>query len=311
VCAAQKSTVVFRIAACLLVHSYFVIYPSTAMLPAQHYKRHQRDMARSNLNDVTHWLATAHALADASGAVITPFFRKRLRIDNKAEAGAFDPVTAADKASERAIRKIIRHEFPEHGIVGEEYADLAGSSPFRWVIDPIDGTRAFMMGMPLWGTLIGLLHRDTPIVGMMDQPYTRERFWGTNKGAYARSVTGEIRRMKTRSCPALGDAILTSTSPDLFKAGKEKQAFGQLAHEVRMTRYGGDCYAYCMLAAGHIDLVVEAGLKVFDIVPLIPVIEAAGGVVTAWDGSPATSGGRVIAAGDPVLHAKAVKRLAI
>lgn len=267
-------------------------------------------MTRMTSNDLTHWLDTAHALANASGVAIAPYFRRRLRIVNKAEGGAFDPVTAADKAAERAIRKIIRRDFPDHGIVGEEFADRAGQSPFKWVIDPIDGTRAFMMGMPLWGTLIGLMHIDQPVVGMMDQPYTRERFWGTAKGAYARAVDGTVRRIKTRDCATIGDAILTSTSPDLFKAGKERDAFGRLSGQVRMTRYGGDCYAYCMLAAGHVDLVVEAGLKVFDIVPLIPVIEAAGGVVTGWDGAPATSGGRVIAAGDQALHAKALKILA-
>ena len=266
-------------------------------------------MTRMSSKDAQYWLDTAHALADVSGAVIAPYFRRRLRIENKAEGRAFDPVTAADKAAERAIRKIIRERHPDHGIIGEEFADLAGSSPFHWVIDPIDGTRAFMMGMPIWGTLIGLVCDEQPVVGLMDQPYTGERFWGTSKGAFARSVDGKVKRLKTRSCANLSDAILTSTAPDMFETGKEAQAFNQLSATVRMTRYGGDCYAYCMLAAGHIDLVVEAGLKVFDIVPLIPVIEAAGGIVTGWDGSPATNGGRVIAAGDAALHAKALKLL--
>jgi histidinol phosphatase-like enzyme (inositol monophosphatase family) len=268
-------------------------------------------MTRITSKDLAQWLQAAHTLADASGDAITPLFRRRLKIENKAADRAFDPVTAADKAAERAIREIIREKYPDHGIVGEEFANLAGSSPFSWVIDPIDGTRAFMMGMPTWGTLIGLLNSEQPVVGLMDQPYTRERFWGTAMGAYARAVDGSVKRIRTRTCASVSEAILTSTAPDMFKPGKEAQVFGQLSATVRMTRYGGDCYAYCMLAAGHVDLVVEASLKVFDIVPLIPIIEAAGGVVTGWDGSPATNGGRVIAAGDPALHAKVLKLLAV
>jgi histidinol phosphatase-like enzyme (inositol monophosphatase family) len=315
VCAAQKSTAVFRIAAIANMHSSFKIYPDTAKLHHIQTARRPGRMTRTTSHtftsrDLAHWLETAHALADASGAAIRPFFRRRLKIENKATGGAFDPVTAADKAGERAIRTIIRRTFPDHGIVGEEYADRAGLIPLSWVLDPIDGTRAFMMGMPLWGTLIGLLHGEQPVVGLMDQPYTGERFWGTLKGAYARSADGTVKRIKTRACTTLSDAILTATAPDMFTQGNDAKAFGALSAKVRMTRFGGDCYAYCMLAAGHVDLVVEAKLKVFDIVPLIPVIEAAGGIVTAWDGSPATRGGRIIAAGDPALHAKAIKILA-
>jgi myo-inositol-1(or 4)-monophosphatase len=266
-------------------------------------------MMRISPLDLAAWLAVAHDLADASGAAITPYFRKRMSIENKADAGAFDPVTAADKAAERLIRKLLRQRFPEHGIIGEEFETVLSDSPLTWVIDPIDGTRAFMSGMPLWGTLIGLMNGDTPILGLMDQPYTKERFWGTAKGAFARDTHGEIRRVRTRACPTLADAILMSTAPELFKPGVERRRFGQVADRVRMTRYGGDCYAYCMLACGHIDLVVEAGLKIFDIVPLIPIIEAAGGVVTDWTGAPPIAGGRVVAAGDPTLHAAALKVL--
>jgi histidinol phosphatase-like enzyme (inositol monophosphatase family) len=255
------------------------------------------------------WLEVAHQLADASGPVIMPFFRKRMRIENKAGIGAFDPVTAADKAAETIIRKTIAVQFPDHGVIGEEFADTAGTSPYTWVIDPIDGTRAFMSGMPLWGTLIGLMYDHHPIVGMMDQPYTRERFWGTAKGAFGRSVSGEIRRIKTRPTTTLTDAVLMSTSPDLFKPGTERRRFEAVSKVARMTRYGGDCYAYCMLASGHVDIVVEAGLKIFDIVPLIPIIEAAGGIVTDWTGAPATGGGRIVAAGNRALHAEVLERL--
>jgi myo-inositol-1(or 4)-monophosphatase len=267
-------------------------------------------MTRFSTTDLTAWLGVAHDLADASGAVIAPYFRKRLSVENKAVSGAFDPVTAADKAAERLIRKILTQRFPDHGVIGEEFANTVGKTPLTWVIDPIDGTRAFMSGMPLWGTLIGLMHGDAPVIGLMNQPYTRERFWGTPKGAYARDIDGATRRIRTRSCGALADAVLMSTAPELFKPGIERRRFGQVAERVRMTRYGGDCYAYCMLAAGHVDLVVEAGLKIFDIVPLIPIIEAAGGVVTDWTGAPPIAGGRVVAAGDAALHAAALRILA-
>jgi myo-inositol-1(or 4)-monophosphatase len=267
-------------------------------------------MTRHTSPHVAAWLESAHALADASGAAILPYFRKRLKIQNKAGAGAFDPVTAADKAAERAIRNMITAQFPDHGIIGEEFADRSGPTGLTWVLDPIDGTRAFMTGLPTWGTLIGLMAGDVPIVGLMDQPYTRERYWGTAKGAFMREANGSVSRLKTRVCPTLEQAILSATTPEIFKPGIERRRFGELTGAVRMTRYGGDCYAYCMLAGGHIDLVVEASLKVFDIVPLIPIIEAAGGVVTAWDGSTAVQGGRVVAAGDPSLHAKVLTLLA-
>jgi myo-inositol-1(or 4)-monophosphatase len=266
-------------------------------------------MLRYSSPELAEWLQVAHQLADASGAVISPFFRKRLKVQNKAQPGSFDPVTEADTAAEQEIRRILAKQFPHHGIIGEEFADIGSDSPLTWVVDPIDGTRAFMSGMPLWGTLIGLMFADKPIVGLMDQPYTRERFWGTSKGAFSRNVAGDVRRIRTRPCASLGDAVLMSTAPEMFKPGHEHRRFTQISKAVRMTRYGGDCYAYCMLASGHIDLVVEAGLKIFDIAPLIPIIEAAGGVVTDWTGAPATQGGRVIAAGDRALHAAALRIL--
>jgi histidinol phosphatase-like enzyme (inositol monophosphatase family) len=261
--------------------------------------------------DSAAWLDVAHQLADASGPVILPLFRRRMKIENKAGPGAFDPVTAADKAAEKAIRKIISARFPDHAVIGEEFADTHPTQPqpLTWIIDPIDGTRAFVSGLPLWGTLIGLMNGPVPVVGLMDQPYTRERFWGTKKGAFSRDAVGKVRRIRTRRCTGLSDAVLMSTAPELFQPGAERRRFESVSKSVRMTRYGGDCYAYCMLAAGHIDLVVEAGLKIFDIVPLIPIIEAAGGVVSDWNGGPATSGGRVIAAGDALVHAAALEFL--
>lgn len=255
-------------------------------------------------------LTFAHEAAELSGVAILPHFRKRLGVENKAGAGGFDPVTAADKGAERIIAKALKQRFPDHGIVGEEYGRREGAGRFRWVIDPIDGTKGFILGLPTWGTLIGLLDGDRPRLGLMSQPFTRERFWSAETASYL-SVGGEKpKKLKTRECPDLASAMLSTTHPDLFAAGAEAEAFQRIKSATRMTRYGGDCYAYCLLAAGHIDLVVEAGLKPHDIVALIPIIERAGGVITTWDGKPAIHGGRILACGDPTLHAKAMKVLA-
>ena len=249
-----------------------------------------------------------HALADASGAAILPFFRSRFSAENKSKAGgAFDPVTEADKAAEVVIRRLITEAFPGHGIEGEEFGIERASAEFRWVIDPIDGTRAFMAGLPVWGSLIGLTRGGAPVLGLMNQPFTRERFWGDGGRAQWRGPTGE-RRLMTRRCASLGEAIVSTTSPRLF-AGSEAERYDAVERACRLARYGCDCYAYCMVAAGQIDLVVENGLKPHDIVPLIPIIEGAGGIVTAWDGGSAGAGGTVVAAGDRRLHEAAVKLL--
>jgi myo-inositol-1(or 4)-monophosphatase len=250
-------------------------------------------------------LEFAHALADLSAGAILPYFRKRLAVSNKAGPGAFDPVTAADRAAERAIRKAVHARIPDHGIVGEEYGAVAGGGRYRWVIDPIDGTRAFIMGSPLWGTLVGLMDGPRQALGLMNQPFTAERFWSDGRRAHWRGADGKARRIATRPCARLADAVLTSTHPELFATPDEAGRFNEVRSRVRMTRYGGDCYGYCLLAAGFVDLIVEAGLKPYDIVALVPIIEAAGGVVTTWDGGPATEGGRIIAAGDRRVHQEA------
>ena len=252
----------------------------------------------------------AHALADISGAVIRPYFRKPLNVANKAGKGAFDPVTEADRAAERAMRKALEKRWPEHGLIGEELGTSGEDARFRWVLDPIDGTRAFIMGSPLWGTLIGLLDGEEAILGLMDQPYTGERYWSGAKATHFRSGAGKPQKLKTRACASLNDATLTATHPDLFAKGREADGFARLAARVRMTRYGGDCYGYCLLAAGFVDLVVEAGLKAHDVVALIPIIERAGGRITTWDGGPAIEGGRIVAAGDTRLHEQALAVLA-
>lgn len=255
-------------------------------------------------------LEVAHDLADLSAKAILPQFRKAIAVEDKGGAAGFDPVTAADKAAERVIRRALAQRFPDHGIVGEEFGARDGAGRYRWIIDPIDGTKAFVMGLPTWGTLIGLTDDGQPLLGLMNQPYVGERFWGSGGSAHVRGAQGRTRRLRTRACPRLGDAILSATTPAMFKPGHERAAFDRLSSQCRMTRFGSDCYAYCLLAAGLVDLVVESGLKTVDIAPLIPIIEGAGGVVTDWTGGPAVAGGRVVAAGDARLHRRALDSLA-
>jgi histidinol phosphatase-like enzyme (inositol monophosphatase family) len=250
----------------------------------------------------------AHDLADNAGSVILPHFRGAGAVSNKAEQ-AFDPVTEADRAAERIMRGMIQDKYPDHGIHGEEFDDVPASGPYRWTLDPIDGTRSFILGLPSWGTLIGLSGESGPVIGMMDQPYVQERFWGSASGAYFRGRQGE-RQIHTRRCASLSEAVLTSTTPDMFN-GEEAERFQALAAHVRMARFGGDCYLYCLLAMGLIDIVAEASLKAFDIAPLIPIIHAAGGVVTSWDGGDPANGGRILAVGDPSLHEAAMRALAL
>lgn len=253
------------------------------------------------------FLEFAHDLAEASGSAILPHFRGPGSITDKGRE-SFDPVTEADRGAEAAMRKLIEAQYPDHAIAGEEFPDKPGQGPYEWVLDPVDGTKAFITGVPIWGTLIGLRENGRPLLGMMDQPYLRERFWNAPDGAYFRSRNRE-GRITTRSCMSLSEAILGATTPDMFKGG-DLARFRDLSGACRMTRYGGDCYMYCMLAMGLVDIVAEAQLKPFDIAPLIPIIEAAGGKVTSWDGGDASQGGRVLAVGDPSLHEKAVKILA-
>jgi histidinol phosphatase-like enzyme (inositol monophosphatase family) len=257
--------------------------------------------------DFEAFLALAHVLADQASAVILPHFRTVLSIDHKG-GSAFDPVTEADRAAEGAMRAILAEAYPQHGILGEELGSLRADADYCWVLDPIDGTRAFILGQPLWGILIGLLHHGRPLLGLMHQPFTGERFFSRAGAAFYRR-SGTESRLKTRACPSLSAAFLTCTTPDMFEGEEERQRFEALGRQVRLTRFGGDCYNYCLLAMGQIDLVVEAGLKPFDILPLIPIIERAGGVVTTWEGGDPSAGGRILAAGDPHLHAKAVHAL--
>lgn len=254
-------------------------------------------------------LTCAHDLADLAGPLTLEHFRSPMLVDNKGSDRDFDPVTVADRAAEEAMRREIGIRFPDHGVIGEEFAETAGSSRYRWVIDPIDGTRSFIMGWPMWGMLIGLIRDGSPHLGLMDQPFTKERFWCSARAAHYRYGDGTSGLLATRTCDGLAAAVLSTTHPDLFDPGKQADGFARIKREVRMTRFGGDCYAYAMLAAGHCDLVVEAGLKPHDIAALVPIIERAGGVVTTWEGEAAINGGNIVAAGDPKVHAEAVALL--
>ena len=246
-------------------------------------------------------------LAAAAGDALLPFFRTSLSVENKSRGGNFDPVTAADRAAEQAMRALIRANFPEHGVVGEEFGNERADAEYVWVLDPIDGTKSFISGMPAWGTLIALMRDGEPVYGLMHQPFTREHFSGDCGAAHYRGPTG-ARALRARRCASLAAATLMTTSPLLMDEA-ERGAFGRVEKLVRLSRYGGDCYAYCMVAAGHVDLVIEAGLKPYDVIPLIPIITGAGGVITTWDGGPAKHGGRIVAAGDKRVHEAAIALL--
>jgi myo-inositol-1(or 4)-monophosphatase len=234
-------------------------------------------------------------LADAAAGVTLEYFRQKIDIDDKVKNGLFDPVTEGDRGAEAAIRALIDSEYPDHNIIGEEYGIKEGQSDFTWVLDPIDGTRAFISGLPTWGTLIALLYKGEPIMGIIDQPYLKERYLGAPDGS---TLNGEP--IKTRTCKALSSATLSTTDPDLFK-GAERAAFDKILSNVKLVRYGLDCYAYAIVASGHMDLVVESGLESYDMMALIPVIRGAGGAVSNWCGDTPNDSGHLLAVGDAEL----------
>jgi myo-inositol-1(or 4)-monophosphatase len=258
-------------------------------------------------------------LAQVASEVILPFFRSSIGAEDKSRGGVFDPVTEADRGAEAAMRRLISQTFPAHGVIGEEYGADRPDAEYVWVLDPIDGTKSFISGLPTWGTLIGLMHRGRPVYGMMSQPFTRERYFGDGKRTRIRSLAisrGEnppsewtTRTLRTRGCGSLAEATLMTTNPLLIKDESDRAAYRAIEAGARLVRYGGDCYAYCALAAGFVDLIVETNLKPHDVVALVSIIEGAGGKITTWDGGEAAKGGRIIAAGDPGLHEVARKRL--
>jgi len=250
------------------------------------------------------FIEVAYEQVNAAGKIALQYFRQPLTVENKLQGGAFDPVTEADKGVEQHLREGLARAFPDHAIEGEEFGVSAGDSDYRWIIDPIDGTRAFMTGVPGWGVLLGLRKGDENILGVMHQPFLRETYIGSALGGEMRTEAA-VTPLITRGTTELSQACLYSTHPELFSEA-EFAAYNRVADQVKLMRYGGDCYSYCMLALGQIDLVGESGLQSYDIMPLIPVIEAAGGVITNWQGGDASNGGQVVAAANAELHQQAL-----
>ena len=243
-------------------------------------------------------------LADAAAVEAMRYFRADMDIENKFQIG-FDPVTEGDKRAEAAIRSILEAEFPEHGILGEEYGALNTDRSHVWVIDPIDGTRAFIAGLPVWGTLVGLKVDGHARMGFINQPYMGELFVADGDGAFLITRDGNQQQLRTRKNCALMDAILFTTSPKLF-TGDEHAAIERLESQVKLSRYGTDCYGAALVAAGYADIWIEAGLQPYDIVGIVPVIEQAGGIVTTINGDRPEDGGTIIACGSSDLHSEAI-----
>lgn len=254
--------------------------------------------------DLTALERVACQLADAARPVTLEHFRSRgLQADNKAAEG-FDPVTVADRAAEQAMRRILAHERPDDGIYGEEFGTTSGTSGLTWVLDPIDGTRGYISGTPTWGVLIAVADDRGPLLGIIDQPYIGERFVGSARHAWSDGPAGR-GTLGVSNTRALDQATVFTTFPEVGTKA-EGEAFHRVASQARLTRYGMDCYAYALLAAGQVDLVIEAGLSAYDIQAPIAVVRAAGGIVTDWQGGPAHQGGQAVAAATPELHAQAM-----
>jgi myo-inositol-1(or 4)-monophosphatase len=248
----------------------------------------------------------ARRLAAVAGKTILPLFRSPAAIENKmSREDGFDPVTEADRAAERVMRDMIERAYPDHGVTGEELDAKPPKSEFNWVLDPIDGTRSFICGMPTWTTLIALTCRGKAILGLVSQPFVQEIFIGGSYGSWSESAYGR-RRLAVRPAAGLSDAILTTVAPEIYRSERQKRVLRALSAQARMTRFGGDAYFFAMLAAGFVDLAMDAGLETYDIAALVPIIEGAGGIVTTWDGGDATAGGDIIAAASPALHAEAL-----
>lgn len=252
-------------------------------------------------------IETAHELADVARVATLSYFRtSSLETENK-EVHRFDPVTAADRLSELRMREVLGRRRPQDGILGEEFGTTTGTSGLTWVLDPIDGTRGYLSGTPTWGVLISVRDAEGVLYGVIDQPYIGERFEGGLGRACAKGPLGEVA-LATRSPRLLSQAILFSTFPEVGTV-EEGAAFRRVAGQAKLVRYGTDCYAYALIAAGQIDLVIEAGLQAYDVQAPIAVIEAAGGIVTDWQGKAALDGGRILAAANRQIHAEALALL--
>jgi histidinol phosphatase-like enzyme (inositol monophosphatase family) len=252
-------------------------------------------------------LRFAHELADAASAAIMPHYRTGVSTEDKGQPGQFDPVTVADRAAEAAMRDLILKSYPSHGIIGEEYGRHQDGADFVWVLDPIDGTKSFITGLPLWGTLIGLLRDGEPCLGLSNHPFLNERFWGNGREAYGKGPLG-LKRLVTRKPVALSDAVLMAGTSTILDARLDAN-WRALMPRVKMLRYGSDCYDSNMLAEGHIDCILQRGLDIYDIAAIVPIVEGAGGVVTGLDGGEAIHSSTIVSTGDPSLHAVLLEAL--
>lgn len=256
------------------------------------------------------FLEFAYRMAVAAGEAILPHFRVAIDVEDKGGARGYDPVTVADRAAEAVIRAEVARAHPDHGIRGEEHGWQKGASNFTWVVDPIDGTRSFILGQMHWATLIALHDGERVVAGVAHQPYVAETFLATPGGRSEWRRGGMRRALKTRRCRSLEHAALACTDPKMFANPGDLAAFNRVSAKARLTRWGGDCYAYCLLAMGLIDVVVESSLHAWDVQALIPIVESAGGILTTWAGGRCEEGGNVVACGDPALHAEVLKHLA-
>lgn len=247
-------------------------------------------------------------VAVQSGHIALNYFRRPLCINNKAGEGKFDPVTRADKEIESYIRERISEVYPGHGIIGEEHDEKAGRENCTWFVDPIDGTSGYIIGSPMWGTLLGLIDEDKCAFGLMHQPLVQETYIGSANGAYIISRTGK-QKIRTSETREIADAVLCCTHPAMFDTAQDRLAYDRIADKCKISRLGTDCWGYTLLAHGFVDIAIESGLKAYDAVPLIPIVEAAGGLMTDWSGNAATAGGRVVASANAVLHEKVLSWL--
>jgi len=253
-------------------------------------------MATPDWTELTRFALT---LAEASARAILPFFRRNTAVDIK-DGPVWDPVTEGDRAGERVIRQMIEATYPSHGILGEEFGSKEGRSPFTWVLDPVDGTRSFVCGMPTWATLIGLSYEGRPAVGVMNQPVVGDRFYGNPEGAW-HDYRGHTEPIRTRTGIPLSRAAIGTTAPELYRSDENQSRFQRLRAAAQLTRYGGDAYFFCMMASGHLDIAMDCGLQPYDITPLLPIVTGAGGVAAEWTGGDLSKGGNVITAGSQAL----------
>lgn len=253
-------------------------------------------MIAGDWNDLTKF---AVALAKASATEILSYFRQGIDVEAK-EGPQWDPVTEADRAGERIMRQMIEERFPDHGIHGEEYGIKDGRAGITWILDPIDGTRSFVCGMPTWATLVGVMAEGQPIIGLMNQPFVCEMFYGNPEGAW-HDYRGKKKPVRARRGVPLAKATIGTTAPELYRHTRDRAGFERLKATAQLTRYGGDAYFFALMAAGHIDIAMDAGLQPYDVAPLLPIISGSGGVFAEWAGGHAAAGGNIIAAGSEAL----------